>query len=89
MPRFYFDLHNDVDSIDDEGKDLPDLSAAKANAAREVRELVSAGVMEHGKVDLRHYIQVRDEAGADVLRVHFEDAVTVTRGNDVLSRPLA
>lgn len=87
MPRFFFDLHNDVEAIDPEGKEFPDLQAAKANLLIEVREMIQASIEDSGKVDLRHHIDIRDESGAVVCVMHFEDAVTVLRGTAVLSEP--
>ncbi|GEO99900.1 DUF6894 family protein [Methylobacterium haplocladii] len=34
MPRYFFDVHDGVDAIDDAGQDLPDLPAAEAEAVR-------------------------------------------------------
>jgi hypothetical protein len=87
MPRYFFDLHNDVDALDDEGKELPDFDAAKANALREVRTMLQASIAETGRIDLRHHIDVRDESGAILYVMHFEDAVTVLRGEEVLNAP--
>ena len=89
MPHYFFDLHNDVHARDEEGKELPDLDGAKANALQEARAMIQASVADLGRIDLRHYISVRDETGFVVLNMHFEDAVTVQRGEQVLSRPSA
>jgi hypothetical protein len=80
MPRYFFDLHNDMDAPDDEGRELPDLAAAKAAVLGEVREMLQANIAEHGSIDLRHHIDVRDESGEIVYVMHFEDAVSVQRG---------
>jgi len=75
-----------MDVIDLEGVELPDANAALAHTLQEARHMIQASVAEIGHIDLRHHIDVRDESG-DVLQVlHFEDAVTVQRGSDVLSR---
>ena len=87
MPRYFFDLHNDIATSDEEGRELPDLSAAKAHALREARAMVQASVGEHGRIDLQHHIDVRDESGSVVHVMLFRDAVTVRRGPDVLSCP--
>ena len=79
MPRYFFDLYNDITALDDEGRELPDLESAKNNASKEAREMVEASVHDHGRVDLRHRIELRNDAGAVVHTVHFEDAVNVVR----------
>jgi len=45
MSHYFFDLHNDVDALDDEGVELPDLEAAKAHGLREVREMLQASII--------------------------------------------
>ena len=89
MPHYFFDLHNDVDAIDEEGKVLPDLNAALAVALLEAREMIQASVADVGRIDLDHHIDVRSEGGDILYVLHFEDAVTVTRGPEILSRASA
>ena len=89
MPRYFFDLHDDVDALDLEGKVLSGLEAAKAHALCEAREMIQASVAEHGHIDLRHHIDIRDESGVTVDVLHFEDAVTVRRGEQVLNQASA
>jgi hypothetical protein len=80
MPLYFFDLHNDMDASDSEGQELSDLPAAKRLALKEARQMIAASVTEQGRIDLRHNIQVRDESGAIVHCIEFEDAVSVQRG---------
>jgi hypothetical protein len=87
MPRYFFDLHNDMDALDPEGKELASLDAAKLHALCEARVMVKASIDDRGHIDLRHHINVRDESGRIVYVMPFEDAVTVQRGGEVLSRP--
>jgi hypothetical protein len=89
MPRYFLDLHNDFDALDPEGRMLPDLDAVKADALREARTMIQVSVEDTGRIDLRHHIDVRDESGAIVYVMHFEDAVTVQRGHQTLSQPSA
>jgi hypothetical protein len=86
VPVYFFDLHNDTDALDDEGKDLPDFAAAKTNALSEAREMIKTSLDETGRIDLSHHIDVRDQSGAILYVIRFEDAVTVQRGEWVLSR---
>ena len=86
MPRYFFDLYNDMDAPDDEGRELPDVDAVVAEAVKEARAMIKASIDETGRIDLRHHIDVRDECGNSVFVIHFEDAVTVQRGNEILSR---
>jgi hypothetical protein len=87
MAQYFFDLHNDIDAIDDEGVDLPDIEAAKAHALAEARTMIQASVADTGRIDLRHHLDIRDESGAVVHVMRFEDAVQIQRGDDILSEP--
>lgn len=86
MPRYFFDLHNDIEAQDEEGRELPGVDAVVAEAVKEARELIKASIDETGRIDLRHHIDVRDDRGKTVFVIHFEDAVTVQRGDEILSR---
>jgi len=46
-------------------------------------------IADKGRIDLRHHIDIRSEAGEILYVLHFEDAVTVQRGDEVLSRASA
>ena len=74
MPHYFFHLYNDVVVMDEEGRSLPDLAAARVNAIREARELMLESVAE-GRINLSH--RIADEVGAVVGTVYFADAVTV------------
>jgi hypothetical protein len=76
MPRYFFHLYNDVISIDEEGVDLPDLEAARANGIKEAREMMLEMVAE-GRINFSHRIDIADESGAVVDSVSFGDAVTI------------
>ena len=77
MPRYFFDLYNDFDTLDEEGRDFADLSAMRENALREVREMMTESVRQ-GQLNLNHHIEVRDEAGKVIYVLTFDDAVNVT-----------
>jgi hypothetical protein len=76
VPRYFFDLHNDIDVTDGEGKELSGLAEAQRIALDEAREMIAASV-ETGEVNLNHFIQVRDEAGEMIQRLSFGQAVTI------------
>lgn len=76
MPRYFFDLRNDVDVNDEEGRELAGLPAVRAVAIAEAREMMTESVL-NGHLDLNHSIEVRDERGIVILIVHFGEAVNV------------
>ena len=77
MPRFFFHLHNDMDVPDDEGKELPDLEAAREWAFRSIRDLMGEMAKEEGRVVLHHSVDIEDERGNVLSTVRFSDVVIV------------
>jgi len=76
VPKFYFNLYDDLTVIDDEGVDLPDVSAARERASKDARHIACTEVL-HGHLDLRHRIDVVDESGSVVATVQFKDVLQV------------
>lgn len=78
MARYFFDLHEcGTVTADDEGREWPDLAAARAEALRTAREMMCAEVKE-GRLCLTCNIEVKDAAGAIVLSLAFRDAVEIS-----------
>ena len=76
MPRYRFHLYNSEETIDYDGREFPDLDAAKAEAIGNVRDLMCADIKAKGEINLSHWIELEDEAGEMVV-VNFRDAVTI------------
>jgi hypothetical protein len=79
MPRYFFDLYNDIVALDEEGAVLSGPEEAHGHALVEAREMISASVEDHRKIDLKHRIEVRDESGKVVEQITFEKAVDFVR----------
>ena len=78
MPRYFFHLYNDMNAIDDLGKELPDLAQAQAEALSLARFEASESARSEGKIVLSHRIDVADVDGKVLATVSFGDAVTFT-----------
>jgi len=76
VPRYFFNVYDDVIAEDEEGVELPNLAAANLQALRGARDLISEQV-KHGYMVLSHWIEVIDEHGEKVLTVTFRDAVDI------------
>ena len=76
MPRFFFHVHDDIDTVDEDGLELADIGAAQTTAVRAARALACEQVMA-GHLHLDHRIDVADEGGALIATVTFGDAVAV------------
>jgi hypothetical protein len=77
MPRYFFHLHNDIDALDSDGREFPDLKAARKQALLEVRMLFGETAKSEGRIVLHHRVDIEDENGAVMDTVHFGDAVEV------------
>lgn len=82
MPRYFFHIHNDTETIDEEGQVLADAEAARMRAVDEARNLAAESVKSHGHLVLDHNIRVTDETGAIVITVPFENAVQIGYDGD-------
>jgi hypothetical protein len=77
MPRYFFDLLDEIVAIDDEGADLPDLESALARAREEVRILAGESVIIHGQLVLGDCLRVRDAEGTTVATLCFGDVIRI------------
>lgn len=75
MPLFRFHIYNDIETIDREGKYLPNLSAAREHAITGARDLMCAGVKK-GEINLGDWIEIEDENSV-VTVISFRDALDV------------
>jgi hypothetical protein len=76
VPRYFFHLHNDVDTLDDEGREFPDLESVRRAAQSDARQMAAESVMA-GHLNLSHFIEVTDKSEQAVLRVTFGEVVTI------------
>ena len=75
MPRFFLNLHRDVDTaLDTEGAMFDSSDDMKAAALGGAREIIAADAMS-GVVDLSPRIEVQDEAGTVVHVLYFAQAI--------------
>jgi phage anti-repressor protein len=77
VTRFYFHLHNDIDSLDEEGRELNDIASAREVAIAYAREMAALSVREKGHLDRRHRIDVADGAGHILFSVGFGEIVEI------------
>jgi hypothetical protein len=66
-------------ALDEEGTLLSGPGDAHRRALTEAREMITASVEDHRRIDLKHRIEVRDETGEVLEQVTFEKAVVFVR----------
>ena len=76
MPRFFFNVYDDLIVNDEEGAVLPNLEAARLQALIGARDLMCEQV-RHGYIVLSHWIDVIDDEGTLVLHLPFRDAIDI------------
>jgi uncharacterized protein DUF6894 len=78
MPHYHFHLHNSVGSVEDEeGRDLPDLAAAREEGLGDIRSIIAEDV-RHGRLDLCGRLEVVDGTGRLLLTLAFVDALDMS-----------
>ncbi|HEX8572295.1 MAG TPA: hypothetical protein VF759_06050 [Allosphingosinicella sp.] len=79
MPRFYFHVCNGNGFTEDqEGRDFPDLEAARAEAVRTAREIMASEV-KRGMLDLSSFIEIEDSEHQLKYTLGFEDVLDLTK----------
>jgi hypothetical protein len=77
VPLYYFNVHNSIGfTEDEEGQQLADLDAARAEGLKGVRSILAEDV-SRGHLDLAGRLEVVDGLGALVLTIPFSEAVAV------------
>jgi hypothetical protein len=76
VPRYFFNVYDDVVAPDEEGMELPNLQAARLHAMAGARDLIVSQV-KHGYMVRSHWIDVADDQGVVVLSITFGEAVEV------------
>jgi hypothetical protein len=82
MPRFFFHVCNGTGFVqDEEGQELADLEAARAEAIRHARSIMASDV-QRGMLDLSSFIEIEDERRRLCQTLAFAEAVDLTRRHD-------
>ena len=77
MPLFFFHVCDGVGfTEDEEGRELPDIEAARAEAIKGARSIM-ADDLQRGRLDLCAAIQIEDEQRRPVLTLSFAEAVAL------------
>jgi hypothetical protein len=77
VPRYFLDVCNtDVDAGDPEGRELPNLEAARREAIAGIRSILAHEAAE-GRLDLRGEIRIRNARGEIVRVVPYGDALEI------------
>ena len=79
MARYYFHICNGTGFVqDEEGLELPDIEAARAEAIRSARSIMASDV-QRGMLDLSSFIEIEDENRQLVQTLGFQEAVDLTQ----------
>lgn len=81
MPHYHLNLYNDIDAMDEDGADFPDLTFAKAMAIRSARDLMAEHVRIGRPIDLSHRIEITDDDGRVLAILPFREMITIVDGH--------
>jgi len=73
MPRYFFHIYDDAETLDLEGLELPSLEAAIGVATHELGRLAADELKHQGRVNTAMRIDVTLKGGQMVASVHFDD----------------
>ena len=76
MPRYFFNVYDDIIAHDDEGLELPNEAAARLQALVGARELMAEQV-KHGYLVRAHWIDIVDDQGVVLFSQTFGEAVDI------------
>ena len=71
MPRFFFNVLDDVKAIDERGRELPDLEAARSEAHRSAAAIITEQMAAGKGPSPDHRIEVEDEKRRVVYKLPF------------------
>jgi hypothetical protein len=77
MTRYFFNVFNDADVIDDEGLELPSLASAKHEAIRGARGMMADHLLAGKPITLRHRIEIADASGKVLAIIPFGELITI------------
>lgn len=72
MPRYFFHLYDDVETLDLEGLELPNIDAARQVATHELRQSASYELQRDDRVDTASRIDIANESGRVLANIHFD-----------------
>ena len=76
MPRFFFNLRNEISVEDNEGKELDDAGQAREMAVSYARSIMSEDVKD-GRLILKDEIDILDAAREKILTLPFREAIRI------------
>lgn len=82
MPRYFFNLYNDVTALDSEGVELDDLAAAKVQARTGAAQIIAERITAGDRLKPDHRIEVEDETRRVVFILRFRELVAWEDRND-------
>lgn len=75
MPRFHFNVFDQIDAMDEEGRDHPSLECAKITAIEGAREMIAERIRTGKPVYSTHRLEITNDRGAVLHAFRFGDIV--------------
>ena len=75
MPHYHLNIYNDLDVLDEEGQELPDLQAARTAACAGAREMIAEHITAGRPIDVTHRIEITDARFVVLDTIRFGDLI--------------
>lgn len=77
MQRYFINIYNDADVMDEEGGDYADIGAARDVAIRGARAMMAEHVIAGRPINREHRVEIVDGSGRIVTVIPFGEIFTV------------
>lgn len=77
MAKYFFNLHNHVETVDAEGSDFPDDIAALAYAQYSIRSMIAYSIIGNGTFHGRDSLDVLNADSVLIATIFFGDTITI------------
>jgi hypothetical protein len=77
MPLFFIHIYNDLDVLDEEGSEHPDLASARDMAIRGGRAMMAEHLMAGKPIKLHHRVEIEDESRSLLAKIVFKELITI------------
>ena len=77
MQRYFINIYNDADVMDEEGSDFPDMTAAKDLAIRGARAMMAEHIISGRPINRGHRVEIADCSGKVLAVIPFGEIITI------------
>jgi len=77
MQRYFINIYNDADVMDEEGSDYSGVGAAKDVAIRGARAMMAEHIIAGRPINRQHRVEIADGSGTIIAVIPFGEIITI------------